>query len=666
MSDDILLLSDRDKVRQRPGMYIGDNDKLGLATIVREVIDNAVDEYPNYPDKSKPIEVILHGDNSVSVRDYGRGISPYKSTKPEAKGEIQERLAYTRIGAGGKFDQNRSQNGNQYSAGLNGTGSAATNFMSEFYDVTIWRDGYKFHDRFEDGGKPVVKLDKTGNLPKEKLKKPETGTLIHFKADKTVMTATKVDASILEHYFTQTTYLNPGLTMMFKNERDGDEEFTVYHSENGLLDYVDHLSTDEDGKQVEWLIKPFVVSGASEEEVLNKHISMEANIAVGFPKNDSSAIEAFTNGVYNSLGGTHVNGVFSGLVKLLRHYYTEFQADIDSKNKKEIALIKKTFNTEDIMSLIKTRDISKKAYIVIDFKHSSPVLQPQTKDKLASLEAKTAAEEILFNNAQFYLDKNINVIQNLINTLIKELYEKAKEKQADVKQDESVAKLLVSTKLAATRHIGPKAELFIVEGDSAAGTLKANRDSNYQAILPLRGKVLNSQKATSQKVLDNLELSTLIATLGCGFGDNFDITKLRYGKIIIATDQDVDGLHIRCLLLTFFMNYMPELILQGYVYFLDTPLFVNEMKGKNQKDIYTYSDAEQAEVMKKYRGKIADTLRNKGLGELSEAQAIETILEEKTRKLTRLIVNDEDEVYALIDLLMGDNTQGRKNFFTNQ
>jgi DNA gyrase/topoisomerase IV subunit B len=246
------------------------------------------------------------------------------------------------------------------------------------------------------------------------------------------------------------------------------------------------------------------------------------------------------------------------------------------------------------------------------------------------------------------------------------LYEKAKEKQADVKQDESVAKLLVSTKLAATRHIGPKAELFIVEGDSAAGTLKANRDSNYQAILPLRGKVLNSQKATSQKVLDNLELSTLIATLGCGFGDNFDITKLRYGKIIIATDQDVDGLHIRCLLLTFFMNYMPELILQGYVYFLDTPLFVNEMKGKNQKDIYTYSDAEQAEVMKKYRGKIADTLRNKGLGELSEEQVIETILEEKTRKLTRLIVNDEDEVYALIDLLMGDNTQGRKSFFTNQ
>ena len=163
-----------------------------------------------------------------------------------------------------------------------------------------------------------------------------------------------------------------------------------------------------------------------------------------------------------------------------------------------------------------------------------------------------------------------------------------------------------------------------------------------------------------------MELSTLIATLGCGFGDNFDITKLRYGKIIIATDQDVDGLHIRCLLLTFFMNYMPELILQGYVYFLDTPLFVNEMKGKNQKDIYTYSDAEQAEVMKKYRGKIADTLRNKGLGELSEAQVIETILEEATRKLTRLIVNDEDEVYALIDLLMGDNTQGRKNFFTNQ
>ena len=261
MTDSIIVLSDRDKVRQRPGMYIGDNAKLGLETIVREIFDNAVDEYPNYPDKTKPITVVLHSDNSVTVRDYGRGISPYESSKHP--GKIEERLAYTLIGAGGKFEQNRDQNGNKFSGGLNGTGSSATNFMSEYFDVTIYRDGQIFHDRYEDGGKPVVKLV-NGQLPHEKQEKPfTTGTKITFKADKRVLTTTHVDSDKLEQIFEQTAYLNPGLAIEFKNERDGDTDFTRYYSEKGLLGYIKKL-TDEDEVSDDLLIKPFEVSGEAQ------------------------------------------------------------------------------------------------------------------------------------------------------------------------------------------------------------------------------------------------------------------------------------------------------------------------------------------------------------------------------------------------------------------
>lgn len=669
MTDTIILLSDRDKVRQRPGMYIGDNDKLGLMTIVREVVDNAIDEYPNYSDKSKPIEVILHSDNSVSVRDYGRGISPYKSTSEKTKGQIQERLAYTRIGAGGKFKSNRQANGSKFSGGLNGTGSAATNFMSEFYDVTIWRDGYIFHDRFEGGGNPVIKLDKTGNLPKTKQAKGqnETGTRVHFKADKTAMRVTKIDAKVLENLFQQSVYLNQGLTIRFQNERDGEEDFTDYYSENGLLDYLEELTKDEDGKETSFLIKPFLVSGQYQyiDKEFNEEIDMEANIAIGFSKDNGFATEAFTNGIYNTAGGTHVNGLQAGLLSVLKHYYSEFKTEIDAKNKKEIALIEQTFDVKNVMELVKPRDIARKVYAIIDFKHSDPILQPQTKDRLASKEAKEAVEKIFYDNALLYLDKNLSAIQTIITNFIKELYESAKEKVASIKLDEETERYAISTKLAPARYEDPEtSEIFLVEGDSAAGTIKVNKDSDFQALLALRGKVLNTKKATQQKILGNIELTTLIAAIGAGFGDNFDINKIKYGKIIIATDQDVDGLHIRCLLLTFFAEYMPELLFNGHIYFLDTPLFVNEMKGKNVKDHYTYSNEEQREFLEKNKGKIIEVNRNKGLGELEPEQVIETILEKETRKLTQIMVSDTEQIYELIEDLMGDGIQARKRLFT--
>lgn len=662
MTDSIIVLSDRDKVRQRPGMYIGDNGKLGLETIVREIFDNAIDEYPNFPDKSKPIKVVLHSDNSVTVRDYGRGISPYEST--EHPGIPQERLAYSKLGAGGKFEQNRDQNGSKFSGGLNGVGSSATNFMSKYFDVTIYRDGQIFHDRYEDGGKPVVKLV-SGQLPHEKQKKPfTTGTEITFKADKSVLTTTYVNADKLEQIFEQTAYLNPSLTILFKNSRDGDTDYTKYYSEKGLLGYIDKL-TAEDEVSDDLLIKPFEVSGTAQAENLGHPVDMQANIAFAFAKSDTGDSEAFTNGVYNSLGGTHLNGFYDGLLKLLRHYYDVFSDAMRKKYHRQIDLILKVNKGKKMTQLFNKREVSPRVYVVLDFKHSNPILRPQTKDELTSPEAKKAVSDIFYTHAMHYFDRNVRAVQTILGYIIKDLYEKAKDDDQDAKLSRKEQKLAVSTKLAAARDVGPgkDAELILVEGDSAAGSLKENRDADYQAILPLRGKILNVEKSTLSRALANKEIATIFSVLGAGYGKNYDDKKLQYDKILICTDADVDGAHISVLLQTLFLKYLPGLIENGHVYRMITPLFVNTMK--NGKEIYTYDDEQQEEFLQKYKGKFTEVNRNKGLGELTKKQVIETILTPKTRHMQKIIISDEDDAYDVVDDLMGTNVSGRKKLFTS-
>lgn len=662
MTDSIIVLSDRDKVRQRPGMYIGDNAKLGLETIVREIFDNAVDEYPNYPDKTKPITVVLHSDNSVTVRDYGRGISPYESSKHP--GKIEERLAYTLIGAGGKFEQNRDQNGNKFSGGLNGTGSSATNFMSEYFDVTIYRDGQIFHDRYEDGGKPVVKLV-NGQLPHEKQEKPfTTGTEITFKADKRVLTTTHVDSDKLEQIFEQTAYLNPGLAIEFKNERDGDTDFTRYYSEKGLLGYIKKL-TDEDEVSDDLLIKPFEVTGEAQAESLGHKVDMQAKIAFAFAKSDTGDSEAFTNGVYNNLGGTHLNGFYDGLLKLLRHYYDAFSDVMRQKYHRQIDLILKVNKAKDMTRLFNKREISPRTYVVLDFKHSNPILRPQTKDELTSPEAKKAVSDIFYTHAMHYFDRNVRAVQTILGYIIKDLYEKAKDDDADAKLSRKEQKLAVSTKLAAARDVGPgkDAELILVEGDSAAGSLKENRDADYQAILPLRGKILNVEKSTLSRALANQEIATIFSVLGAGYGKNYDDHKLQYDKVIICTDADVDGAHISVLLQTLFLKYLPGLMENGHVYRMITPLFVNTMK--NGEEVYTYDDKEQEDFLAKHRNDLDEVNRNKGLGELTKKQVIETILTPETRHMQQIEINDEDSAYDTVDALMGTNVSERKKLFTS-
>lgn len=661
MTDSIIVLSDRDKVRQRPGMYIGDNAKLGLETIVREIFDNAVDEYPNYPDKTKPITVVLHSDNSVTVRDYGRGISPYESSKHP--GKIEERLAYTLIGAGGKFEQNRDQNGNKFSGGLNGTGSSATNFMSEYFDVTIYRDGQIFHDRYEDGGKPVVKLV-NGQLPHENQEKPfTTGTEITFKADKRVLTTTHVDSDKLEQIFEQTAYLNPGLAIEFKNERDGDTDFTRYYSEKGLLGYIKKL-TDEDEVSDDLLIKPFEVTGEAQAESLGHKVDMQAKIAFAFAKSDTGDSEAFTNGVYNNLGGTHLNGFYDGLLKLLRHYYDAFSDVMRQKYHRQIDLILKVNKAKDMTRLFNKREIAPRTYVILDFKHSNPILRPQTKDELTSPEAKKAVSDIFYTHAMHYFDRNVRAVQTILGYIIKDLYEKAKDDDADAKLSRKEQKLAVSTKLAAARDVGPgkDAELILVEGDSAAGSLKENRDADYQAILPLRGKILNVEKSTLSRALANQEIATIFSVLGAGYGKNYDDHKLQYDKVIICTDADVDGAHISVLLQTLFLKYLPGLMENGHVYRMITPLFVNTMK--NGEEVYTYDDKEQEDFLAKHRNDLDEVNRNKGLGELTKKQVIETILTPETRHMQQIEIDDEDSAYDTVDNLMGTNVASRKKLFT--
>ena len=662
-TDTITVLSDIEKIRQRPGMYIGDNDRLGMNTIVREILDNAVDEYPNFPDKTKPIIVTVGKDNVVTVRDHGRGISPYQSKKQ--KGKIEERLAYTLIGAGGKFREDREKNGNRFAGGLNGSGACCTNAMSEFFHVDIWKDGYHFSDHYAEAI-PTTEL-KDGNLPKEKLSTPETGTQISFKASKKYMRTVKVDVNQLMTEMQQAAYLHPGLHIQFTNERD-EEDTMEFYSENGLLDYMNEIGVDENGNPVSYLIKPFFIHGNAEAEVMGQVNKMEANIAVAFARGESSAAKTFTNGVENSSGGTHLQGFYQGLVELLRHYYEEFQSDFQSKYKVQLELIRKVNNlssTSEIFSLVKPRSMAKKTYVIIDFKHDDPILKPQTKDELASPEAKPAVAKIFYEKASIYLDKNVAAVHELIEFLIRDLYEKAKEEDSSINITKNEIKQIISSKLAAAKSKNAKEkEMFIVEGDSAAGSLKENRDSNFQAVLPLRGKVLNAKKTTLAKLLANQEIATFVMALGTGIGSKYDESKLAYDRIIITTDQDVDGDHIATLLITFIMTYMPDLIRNGHVYILDTPLYVNVMKTKNE-EIYTYSEEEQLEFVEKNRSKIAEIQRNKGLGELTKAQVIKTILTPETRRLTKLTLTEEDTMYNVLEQLMGKDVQGRKQLFVN-
>lgn len=637
MTDTIRVLTDIEKVRESPGMYIGDNASQGLFTIIREIIDNAVDEYPNYIDKSKGID-IKYENGIFRVRDYGRGISPYESK--QLPGEIEERLAFTKLGAGGKFKSDRDNNGLQIAGGMHGVGSTTTNAMSDFFNVIIYKDGKIFQDKYVDA-EPITKLEKS---KKHGLTLPvidktnETGTEIEFKPSKKYLLTTKVDIDRLKRYLKDISYLNPGLKVNFNEE--------TFYSANGIKDYLEKLTDNKN-----------ILHFKGEVPVENAY--MYVNIVFNI-NNTDNLHKAYTNGIYNNQGGTHVQGYNQGLIKILRNLHKEVHKTDLKTYKKKIDYCTKAFNVTDITTMFATSQIPKYTSAIIDLKYSKPMLYPQTKDKLVSTEVPKLLSDYLVNYE--INEKTQKQLINLLKLIIDELYDKAKDINDSVKLNKNEMKILTRKKLSAARSEDPtKLELILVEGDSAAGSLKTNRDPEFQAILPLRGKVLNVQKSTTKAAFANQEIATIFVTL---FGDQIATARtsenLTHHKIIIGTDQDVDGKHIRVLLLTLFMTFAPDIVEKGHVYLLDTPLFVNKI---NDSYHYTYSNEEQEAYLKKNKPLTIE--RNKGLGELDTKQVLETILEPKTRKLTQVTIENIDEILETMDNLMGTNSTFRQNFIMN-
>ena len=641
MTDTIRVLTDIEKIHESPAMYIGDNSDIGLHTIIREVIDNAVDEYPNYTDKTKPIIINIRN-GIVSVRDFGRGISPYESKANP--GEIEERLAFSRIGAGGKFKKDRLKNGNLISGGMHGVGATATNAMSSYFNVTIYKDGYIFEDKYIDAVPQIEYVKKGKKLQLPSLGKTnETGTFIEFKPSNERLLTTKIDIDKIKKIIKDLSYLNPGLKIIFNDQ--------TYVSEEGISGYLYNLTNNDN---------IITLKNVYEEN----DIFMMYNIAFNI-NNEGNQHKCFTNNIFNSLGGTHESGFKNGLSKLLKEYYNEFTQELKSY-KKKIDFILKSYEEDSkinkLEDLIESKHISKYTSYIIDFKYNKPSLAPQTKDKLVSKEIINLLSTQIQNHSIDLLKEHKKELTQLYKYIIDDLYENAKENNETVKINSSDLKSLTRKKLASARSTDPKElELIIVEGDSAAGSLKINRNADYQAILPLKGKILNVQKASLKKAFVDTEIATMFAIL---FGDNAttkrDSTTLLYHKIIVATDQDVDGLHIRSLLTTLFNKFAPDIIENGHVFYLDTPLFVNKTKNG---EVYTYSNEEQTEFLK--TTKPINIERKKGLGELSHPQVRKTILDKDTRKLTQLYIEDTDEFSETVDLLMGKDTTYRKNYIMN-
>ena len=617
----ITVLEGLEAVRKRPGMYIGGVTTSGLNHLVYEIVDNAVDEH--LAGFCTHISVTLEGDGSVTVRDNGRGI-PIDRHK---LGISAERVVFTTLHAGGKFDNNAYKT----SGGLHGVGSSVVNALSEWLEVRVFKDGKIAYDRYEQG-KPTVTL-KNGLLPKVG-KTDETGTEIRFKPDGEIFEKTWFTAASIRSRLHETTYLNPGLTIEFHNHRNGEErEDTIFHETDGISAYIRELNK---GKNA--IHDVINVRGKSED--------IEVELGIQFVDTFEEKILGYCNNIYTSEGGTHLTG-----------FKTRFTGIINSYAR-ELGILKEkdsNFTGAD------TR-CGMTAIVVV--KHRDPVFEGQTKTKLGSADAARAVAAVTGEQLELFFDKNLEILKNII---------ACAEKSAKIRRAEEKAKsnLLTKSKFSfdgngklanCESRDASKCEIFIVEGDSAGGSAKTARDRKYQAILPIRGKILNVEKASMDKVLANAEIKTMIQAFGCGFsegyGNDFDITKLRYDKIIIMADADVDGAHISTLLLTFFYRFMPELISEGHVYIAMPPLYqAVPSRGKGE---YLYDDL----ALERYRKthKNFTLQRYKGLGEMDATQLWETTMDPKNRVMKRVSIEDMYMANEMTETLMGSNVDPRRVF----
>ena len=617
----IEVLKGLEPVRLRPGMYIGNTGRSGLNHLIQELIDNSVDEH--LTGYCNNIFVSINEDGSATVSDDGRGVPV---DIHETEGIPAERVVYTVLHAGGKFNSATYK----ISGGLHGVGSAVVNALSKKLIVDVAKDGYLHHDEYEYGV-PVTELV-DGLLPKTKLREKRTGTTVTLYPDDTIFETVKFKADAIKQRIKETAYLNPELTITFHNKRDGQEPI-VFHQPGGLSAFVKDIS--------EGLTHTSPVVAISGEKD-----GIEADIVFLMTEDGEENIIGFTNNITNPEGGTHVTGFKSGFAKLINNY---------ARN--ELGLLKEKDTN------LSGADIRSGMQAIISIKHPDPQFEGQTKTKLSNTDVTKAVDDIVKEQLTVYFDRNYEVLKDIADRAVALSKRKALEKS---KININKFSFEGNGKLAKQEsNDASKCEIFIVEGDSAGGSAKTARNRKYQAILPLRGKILNVEKKPVTKVLENAEIKALINAFGCGFmqgyGNDFDITKLNYDKIIIMTDADVDGAHIATLLLTFFYRFFPDLINEGHIYIAIPPLYrVGE--GKNIK--YLYSDDELAKYRKTHTSKFT-IQRYKGLGEMDADQLYETTMNPETRLLKQVSINSRIEANQLTQTLMGTEVAPRREYIEN-
>ena len=620
-ADSISILEGLEAVRKRPGMYIGSVSTKGLNHLIYEIVDNAVDEHlAGYCDT---IHVTLHKDGSATVEDNGRGVP----VGMHQKGVSAARIVYTTLHAGGKFDDSAYKT----SGGLHGVGSSVVNALSAHMDVEISRDGYVYHDEYERGV-PVVELQE-GLLPVIG-KSKKTGTKVNFLPDPEIFFFFLFREEEVKSRLHETAYLNPTLTIVFDDERQETPEHVVYHEPEGIIGFIQDLN-----RKKETVHPPVYFKGETE--------GIEVEVAFQYVNEFHENVLGFCNNIYNAEGGTHLTGFKTTFTSVMNQYA------------REIGVLK-----EKDANFTGT-DVRNGMTAIVSIKHPDPRFEGQTKTKLDNPDAARAAGKITGDEIVLYFDRNLEVLKKVL---------ACAEKAAKIRKTEEKAKTNLLTKqkysfdsngkLANCESRDAKnCEIFIVEGDSAGGSAKTARNRMYQAILPIRGKILNVEKASIDKILANAEIKTMINAFGCGFsegyGNDFDISKLRYDKIIIMADADVDGAHISTLLLTLFYRFMPELIYEGHVYIAMPPLY-KAMPKKGEEE-YLYDDKALERYRRTHEGPFT-LQRYKGLGEMDAEQLWETTLNPETRMLKLVEIEDARMASSVTEMLMGSEVPPRKAF----
>ena len=620
-AESIRVLEGLEAVRTRPGMYIGSVSTRGLNHLIYEIVDNSVDEHlAGFCDT---IHVTLEADGSCTVSDNGRGIP----IGMHEKGVSAERVVFTTLHAGGKFDNSAYKT----SGGLHGVGSSVVNALSEKLTVTVTRDGYVYEDRYSRGI-PLLELE-NGLLPVVG-KAKGSGTSINFLPDPEIFEKTRFKEDDVKSRLHETAYLNPGLTIFYRDLRGEEPEEITYHEPDGIAGFIRALN-----KKKEAVTGIISFSGAYE--------GINVEIALQYVNEFHENVLGFCNNIYNAEGGTHLTGFKTIFTQVVNNYA------------RTLGILK------DKDTNFTGADIRNGMTAVISIKHPDPRFEGQTKTKLDNQDAAKAVFQIAGDEIVRYFDRNLDTLKAVIGCA---------EKAAKIRRAEEKAKTNMLTrqkfsfdsngKLAnCTSRDASKCEIFIVEGDSAGGSAKMARDRMYQAILPIRGKILNVEKASIDKILANAEIKTMINAFGCGFsegyGNDFDISKLRYDKIVIMADADVDGAHISTLLLTLFYRFMPELIYEGHIYVAMPPLYkVVPKRGEGQ---YLYDDNALAKYRKTHRGDFT-LQRYKGLGEMDAEQLWETTLDPARRRMKQVRIEDAITASEMTELLMGSEVPPRRSF----